>query len=261
MSESDVALAYDAIATEYDRKVAGDAWMRRRVWESYLQAFHAGQHVLDLSCGTGIDAVFLARHGIQVTGIDISPAMIERFWANARSASAEGLVSATVLDVSDLSSLTDSAFDGAISAFAGLNTITDLGALADQLARVLRPNGVIVLHLLNRFSLWEWLGLVARRRWSEARQLGSSDRRSFVIGGRPVQHTLYDPAGAYQRYFAKHFRLRGRYGLGILRPPHSVGRLPTLVVKGLERLDRIIGGRDPFVRWGRFFVLELERRP
>jgi ubiquinone/menaquinone biosynthesis C-methylase UbiE len=260
MSDSNVTQAYDAIAADYDRAVAGDAWMRRRVWDSYLRSFRAGQHILDLSCGTGIDAVFLAQHNIRVTGIDISPAMIERFRANARSAGVEEHVSAALLDLSDLTAFGDGAFDGAISAFAGLNTGSDLTALADQLPRVLRPRGVVVLHVLNRFSLWEWLGLVAGHRWSEARRLGSVDRRSFVIGDRPVQHILYDPTGTFTRFFAKNFRLRRAYGLGILRPPHTVARFPAPIVGALERLDRAIGGYDPFVRWGRFFVLELESR-
>jgi SAM-dependent methyltransferase len=260
MRRTEIAAAYDAIASDYDLAVAGDTWMRRQVWESYRRSFRAGQNILDLSCGTGIDAVYLASRGVNVTGIDVSPAMIEQFDLNARKAGVEARVTATVLDISDLASLPDQAFDGAISAFAGLNTVEDLASVADQLARILRPRAPVVFHLLNRFSLWEWLGLVFRGRWTDARELGSTGRRAFQIGGRAVEHVLYEPSGAYRYSFAKHFRLRRSFGLGIFRPPHTVGRVPSFVVRGLEYLDRFAGGTEPFVRWGRFFVLELEHR-
>ncbi|HLZ09846.1 MAG TPA: class I SAM-dependent methyltransferase [Chloroflexota bacterium] len=260
MSTPDVAAAYDSIAADYDREVAGDLWMRRRLWQSYLRVFRKGQHVLDLSCGTGADAVFLAGEHVRVTGIDLSPAMIDRFRANARSAGVEQSVFASVLDVANLTELPSATFDGAISAFAGLNTVADLSTVAGELSRILRPRSTFVVHLLNRFSLWEWLGLLAEGRWTEARRLGSQDDRTFVIGGRSIQHTLYGPSDAYERFFTTHFHLRRAYGLGILRPPHTVSRIPDRVVRGLEQLERLVGDWYPFVHWGRFFVLELERR-
>jgi ubiquinone/menaquinone biosynthesis C-methylase UbiE len=260
VNASNVAAAYDAIAADYDQEVAGDLWMRRRLWDSYLRRFRPGQHVLDLSCGTGVDAVFLAGQGIRVTGIDVSPAMIDRFWVNARAAGVEEAVTASVLDVANMTELSGSTFDGAISAFAGLNTVTDLSSVAGELGRVLRPNSAVVLHLLNRFSLWEWLGLVARGRWTDASKLGSLDDRAFVIGGHSIHHTLYGPSDAYDRFFARRFLLRRSYGLGMLRPPHTVGRIPAPAVQCLEQLEKVVGGWHPFVGIGRSFVLELERR-
>jgi hypothetical protein len=118
----------------------------------------------------------------------------------------------------------------------------------------------VVLHLLNRFSLWEWLGNLAGGRWGEARITGTAERRAFVIGGQTVRHTLYAPMENYQTFFAEHFLLRRSYGLGVLRPPHTVSRVPRPIVSCLERLESVVGGHDPFRQWGRFFVLVLQRR-
>src|ERR1043166_1315810 len=43
------------------------------------------------------------------------------------------------------------------------------------------------------------------------------------------------------------FALRGRYGLGVLRPPHTVRRIPGPIVRGLEWLD-VRTGHLPLVR-------------
>jgi hypothetical protein len=117
----------------------------------------------------------------------------------------------------------------------------------------------MVLHLLNRFSLWEFLGYVARWDSRSARGVGRLRTRRFTIGGQSVAHTLYFPDEAYRRFFATSFALRTSYSLGALRPPHTVRRLPPTLVSALEWLD-VRGGRLPLLHQaGRFFVLDLER--
>ncbi len=116
------------------------------------------------------------------------------------------------------------------------------------------------MHLLNRTSLWEWLGLIRSRRLRAARRLGEDDVRTFVIGSRGVPHHLYHPAEAYDRFFIADFALCRACGIGILRPPHTIRRIPASVVGGLDRLERPLRSVRPFRGWGRFFALELEKR-
>jgi ubiquinone/menaquinone biosynthesis C-methylase UbiE len=248
-----VGRAYDAIAAGYDEQVRGDDWMRRKLHAHYGRAFAPGDRILDVGCGTGLDAIFLARRGIHVVGIDASSEMIERLRARHRD------IDARVLRIEDLGRLGDERFDGIISAFASLNSVADLTVFTADAARLVRPGGRAVLHMLNRFSLWEWLGCLRRRDWQGARLVGRQRSRQFVIGGQSVNHSVYFARGAYAS-FESGFRLRGTYGLGALRPPHTVRRLPTAVVQALEWADVRVGGW-PLVRdAGRFFVLDLERR-
>jgi len=115
--------------------------------------------------------------------------------------------------------------------------------------------------MLNRFSAWEWLGYVVHGNWSAARQVGRPTTRIFVIGGQRVPHWLYFADDAYRRFFSPAFSLRGTYGLGALRPPHTVRRIPARLVNALEWLDVRLGGLPLLRNAGRFFVLDLERRP
>lgn len=254
-----VSAAYDAIAAEYDRQLEDDAWMRRMLWRRYAQLFRPGDHVLDVGCGTATDAVFLARRGVRVTGIDVSAAMIARASAKVARQGLAGMVQLAVLDIADVPSLPAAKFDGIISAFAALNTLPTLTRFADDAARLLRPRGRMVVHLLNRSSLWEWTGLVVHGRWAEARRLGRRQERAFGVGGQPVPHYLPRADDAYARYFSPHFRLCRAYGLGITRPPRPLPGVPEAALATLSLLDALIGPYHPFIDWGGFVVLELER--
>jgi 2-polyprenyl-3-methyl-5-hydroxy-6-metoxy-1,4-benzoquinol methylase len=235
--------------------------MRHVLHRQYARVFSGGDHVLDVGCGTGIDALFLAGLGLHVTAVDISSEMVARLEARVRTEGLAGRIHARVLAVQDLAALDDGPFDGLISAFAGLNTLPDLSGFAHHAARLVRPGGHVVLHLLNRFSLWEWLGYVSRANWSAAKQVGRVRSREFTIGGTPVQHTLYFAREAYRTYFEGNFALREAYGLGALRPPHTVRRIPRSVVRGLEWLDTRTGAWPLLDNAGRFWVLHLQRLP
>jgi ubiquinone/menaquinone biosynthesis C-methylase UbiE len=256
MHEQNVALAYDTIAAEYDRQREDDEWMRQKLWHHYGRAFQAGQHVLDVGCGTGTDAIFLARRGIRVTAIDISPQMIAQVQVKMERCHLTSQIEAMVLDFGRLSSLPPGTFDGVISSSAALNTLPTLTGFAQDAARLVRPGGRVILHLLNRVSLWEWLGLISQREWSAARRLSKQRERTFDIGGRSVRHYLPRLDEAYA-LFEPHFRLCDAYGLGILRPPSTVRRIPFPVVAGLGQLDDLVCSKRPFINLGRFIVLDL----
>src|SRR5580658_3108676 len=71
---------WDAAATKYDQDFTSTLigqTRRHSVWRDLERAFCPGQRVLELNCGTGIDAIHLAARGIQVLACDISPRMIE----------------------------------------------------------------------------------------------------------------------------------------------------------------------------------------
>jgi SAM-dependent methyltransferase len=234
--------------------------MRRALHDHYARLFRPGQRVLDVGCGTGLDAIALARRGVHVLGVDGSAAMIALVHDKVAVELLDDVVHSRVLAIQDLASLHEAPFDGLISAFASLSSLPDLAGFANDAARLVRPGGRLVLHMLNRFSLWEWLGCVARRDWRAAKRVGALRTRTFVIGGEAVPHNLYFSGEAYRLFFSQGFALRAAYGLGALRPPHTVRRVPLPVVTVLERLDVRMGGWPLLKNAGRFLVLDLERR-
>jgi len=74
----EVKEAYNQIAERYDSQMTVSEAYRDRLWKLYRETFRAGQHILDLGCGTGTDSIFLARIGCRVTALDISANMLDQ---------------------------------------------------------------------------------------------------------------------------------------------------------------------------------------
>ena len=105
-----------------------------------------GGTVLELGVGTGRLAVPLAERGLEVHGIDASPAMLERLAAKAAAA---GVTVPTSLgDFADMGAEVPGGFAVVLVAFNTLFNLADAGAQQRCLAAVagrLRPDGFLVV--------------------------------------------------------------------------------------------------------------------
>jgi SAM-dependent methyltransferase len=105
-----------------------------------------GARVLEVGCGPGRLSVLLARdHGLDVTGLDLDPAMIERARANADRLSA-GEVPRPSFLVGDVASLAfpDGSFDVVVSTLS-LHHWADPATGLAEIGRVLRPDGTALV--------------------------------------------------------------------------------------------------------------------
>src|SRR6266498_2870559 len=97
-----------------------------------------GGRVLEVGCGPGHLSTLLARHGLDVTGVDLDPAMIQRARANAaRSADNGRRPSFLVGDVASLA-FPDRSFDLVVSTLSMHHWADPTAGLAG-IGRVLRP--------------------------------------------------------------------------------------------------------------------------
>jgi demethylmenaquinone methyltransferase/2-methoxy-6-polyprenyl-1,4-benzoquinol methylase len=135
---------FDRIAPVYDAmNRVMTAGLDRR-WRRLTAAavVRSGDRVLDAACGTGDLALADLRAGGTVTGVDFSPAMLER--ARAKTTEVEWLeADATALP------LADGSFDAATIGF-GLRNIPDYAAGLGELRRVLRPGGRLAVLEITR---------------------------------------------------------------------------------------------------------------
>ena len=76
---NEVRLTYDTYAPAYEDFNHGYMYERwtGRLLETAEAAGLAGNRLLDIACGTGLSFVTMLERGWQVTGCDISPAMLE----------------------------------------------------------------------------------------------------------------------------------------------------------------------------------------
>lgn len=96
--------------------------------------------VLEVACGTGTNLRYLPD-AVEYVGIDISEAMLARAWETLDRVDVDGRLER--MDAQELS-FADDSFDTVISSFSTC-TFPDRVAALDEMARVCRPDGRVVL--------------------------------------------------------------------------------------------------------------------
>ncbi len=143
---------WDAYASEYGQFVARreqadlehDAILSRVL---DLLGDLSGREVLDAGCGEGFLARVLAAHGAHVTGIDLSPRLIEM----ARAKDPHGVIEYRVADLSRRLPELAGRFD-LIGSHLALNDVADHRGFAATLASLARPGARAVLALNSPYS-------------------------------------------------------------------------------------------------------------
>jgi ubiquinone/menaquinone biosynthesis C-methylase UbiE len=214
---------FDAVAGEYDARftnsLIGRA-QRESVWTEMDRLFGAGQRILEINCGTGVDARRLSARGIHVVACDSSPEMVAVARRSLDLTPFPDRVEFRVLAIEQISQLGATGFhDGALSNFAGLNCVADLQNVARDLARMVKPGGKMLLCLFGRFCLWEivWYALhgnikKAFRRLRDQGVLANLAPNQCVV-------VRYPSVGFLRRAFGPHFRLVNWKGIGVAVPP------------------------------------------
>lgn len=102
-------------------------------------------HVLDVGCGVGGPARLLAAtYGCHVTGIDLTPAVVEAATYLSARTGLDGLTGFLVADALDLP-FADGEFDDAWTQHATMN-IANRARLYAEIHRVLKPGGRLAMH-------------------------------------------------------------------------------------------------------------------
>ena len=115
-----------------------------------------GGDLVDIGCGPGILTRTLLTSrpcDFRITALDLSPSMIRRCIASARGA---GEVHAAVGNLETLP-FRDAGFDVVVA--TGVLEYADILAAVEEVARVIRPGGLVVVSMLNPRSLYrlvEW---------------------------------------------------------------------------------------------------------
>jgi len=238
------AAAFDRVASSYDELFTHTAIgraQRKQVWEKLLAAFPPGSRILELNCGTGEDARFLAKRGRSVVACDASAAMIEV--AKQRGPKEGGVANPEYLQVAneDLSALAaQGRFDGVLSNFSGLNCVADLTPVARHLANLIRPGGRALLCLWSPVCVAEvfWYLFHGQMKKAARRFSGKATAR---LGGVTIP-VSYPTVRELRRSFSPWFQLRSRRAIGLFVPPSYaepwMSKHPKLLAR-LERLDEI----------------------
>jgi ubiquinone/menaquinone biosynthesis C-methylase UbiE len=137
----------------------------------------AGKTLLEVGCGLGTDLLEFAKGGALVTGVDLTPQSIEL--VKKRFAFANIPVDARVSDAEHLP-FDDNSFD-VVYSFGVLHHTPNTQQSIDEVFRVLKPGGKIVIMLYHKNSLHVWLGIPLYTLWKLLRSGGSKLTRPTLL--------------------------------------------------------------------------------
>ena len=230
---------YDAFSTSYNRRRSYGYHALLDEIESQAVPVRPSDRILEAGCGTGLVMMRLRERGAtHVTGVDLSGGMLA-FARQQGCVVAQGSVTALPFP--------DATFDVAYS-FKVLAHVPDIRGAIAEMARVVRPGGIVVVELYNRRSL---RGL----RWQLKTMLGGertgTDQRETEL------FTRYDTIEDARAYLPPTTRLDAITGAIIVTPVAIVHRVPVLG-QMLGWLERRLS-RSPLARFAGFPILILRR--
>lgn len=200
-----------------------------------LHRYVAGKRVLEVGCGTGLVMHRVAERARHVAGIDISAGML-------RQARKRGLDVAQA-DATALPFDSDE-FD-VVYSLKVLAHVRDIDRALDEMARVTRPGGRLLLEFYNPLSL-RYL----------AKRVGGPGKISRETDESAV-YTRWDDARDLTRRLPENLELVDYAGVRIFTPAAIFHRVP-LVGRALRKLEFM--GRDSVLKYfGGFLVAIIEK--
>ncbi len=231
---SGAASAFDRLAADYDSSFthrSAARVLRTLVWSYLTPHLRPGLRVLDLGCGTGEDALWLAGQGCRVTAVDGSPEMLRATEHKAREHGLAARIETGIFDF-NAPAVGGGPYDLVLSNFGAVNCAVSAAPLAAMLQAAMAPGGILAIVAMGRFCAWEtaWYGLrlssVAIRRWR--------GRAGAAIGGRTLPIRYWTPRGL-AKDLASGFELRSIRPIGVFLPPSDlfpvVERRPKLYAR------------------------------
>ena len=249
---------FDNHAQSYDSDFTDSPiaqYLRNRIHMRLLSHFQADAHILELGCGTGEDALFLAENGIRVTATDVSENMLQITRTKTNN---HPLITTAQLDLSTLPTPQQmTRYDGVFSNFGPLNCIDNWKPLAQWLSERVKPNGIIGFGIMSPYCLWEigWHGLHLNIKTTFRRFRKNTTFDDIKISYPTIKRITQD--------FLPHFERTHVEGLGLFLPPSDVYGVIEKRPKLLKSLTRLEDRFSPYSKLAMFadhYWIEFRRK-
>ena len=261
----DTQLAFDSVAADYDGPSGNNVLiqqLRQQTLAAVTRYVASGSRLVDLGCGTGLDAAYLAQRGYSVTATDWSGEMVRRTQQRAVAAGLEARLEARHVGIQAIGQLPTGAYAAAYSDLGPLNCVPDLAEAARGLAKIIRPGGYLIASVIGRICPWELALFAAQGNWARVRVRFAPGPVAVPLNGHTVWTRYFSP-GEFEAVFRRvGFQRRELRGLSVLVPPPYMeafaarhGRLTA----ALARLEQTMGGWPVLRGWGDHFLIVLQK--
>lgn len=235
-------------------------WKRKRVRHHLLSRLAPNSSVLEINCGSGIDASFLAKNGYNVHATDIAGGMIAYVKNKIEQDNLTNL-NCEVLPNTDLHNLKPKTFDCVFSNFGGLN-FSSPGELQDVLSslpELLSKNGEITLVIMPKICVWEFLRIFRGRKYA-FRRLKKGGTLANIKSEKA--RTYYHSARQVKRMLSEHFTDFKVENICFLGPTGNHVHFPKkhpFLFKICVFLDKVSNSIPFFRGYGDYYILSARK--
>lgn len=254
--------AFDTLAATYDSDFTDmpvARVLRRMVWDRMDRLFARGERLLEIGCGTGEDASYLAAAGHRIVATDASASMLQ---VAQKKLASRGLADRVEFLNADMDALghrwQPQSFDGAYSNFGAVNCCRNLTSLAQALALCLKPAAPLQWVVMGKHVPWEWAWYGLRGQFRKAfRRLPSRGTQWRNL------HIIYPTPPHVARILQLHFEITNIVPLGFFLPPSYAANIINnrpRVLRGLIALEKRAQHRPTLARFADHYIVEARRR-
>lgn len=186
--------SFDKAAITYDQSFTNTLigkLQRNLVYEVVSKHLRNTNSILEINCGTGEDAIWLAKKGFEVIATDISTEMIS-IAKSKRNVENLNFIKADIKTISQ--QFIDKKFDLIFSNFGGLNCLSknELDNFILNSTNILSEKGKLILVIMPKNTLWEQLYFMLKGKFKSAFRR-KKEKTIANVDGENVLTYYYNP--------------------------------------------------------------------
>jgi ubiquinone/menaquinone biosynthesis C-methylase UbiE len=213
--------SFDGVADAYDADFTTSAvgrMQRERVHAYLKEVLKPGSRILELNCGTGEDAVWLAQQGHSVLATDLSEEMVRVSETKNKGSYQLEFRTAGILEALKIDPGT---YDVIFSDFGGFNCLSpeEMKQAGQLLSRALKPDGRFIGVVMPRVCVWESLYYLIKLRPKAAFRRQSGQPLAVPLGQGHTQLTWYYGPRQLRGAFSPSLKQNIQRPIGFFLPP------------------------------------------
>jgi SAM-dependent methyltransferase len=258
--------AFDKAASSYDQDFTETPigiLQRKRVLRYLYPLLDKKHSVLEVNCGTGQDAIWMAPHVRSVLATDISEEMVKVARAKATAAGTNN----TRFEVHDLRNLHPALkekYDLVLSDFGGFNCLTreELSEFAVNIAPQLNEKARLVLVIMGKHCFIEnlWFRL---RRDARVNRRATTQGVAATVGSQKLITWYYSP-NEVTHVFKSSFNVKLIRPIGLFIPPSFLNGFfakRKWLLKLCWLAECVFGNLQILADYADHYLIVLEKRP
>jgi ubiquinone/menaquinone biosynthesis C-methylase UbiE len=254
---SKISLEYESL----DKTSSLIRWMRNRVRSHFENYLSSNNSILEINCGSGIDAVYFAKMGHNVHAIDLAHGMIDLVTSKINNENLASKLSCEVLSYEDLDKLSHKKYSHIFSNFGGLNcsSLEELENVFKLFNTILNPNGIITLVIMPKLCLWEFLRIFKGQKHAFRRLKKNGVMTN--IAGESVQ-VYYHSVNKIKNLLKPNFTNFNIENISFIGPTGNLVDFPKkhpFIFKYLSKLDSV-SSKLPFLKGiGDYYIISAKK--